>query len=459
VLLRPTTGRIHFSAVETLTVNTAQGGNLINVPATVAAINTTIAGGAGADDINLYATGARSNVVISGAHGADDIHVLNTGRGSFTLLNAGLDADRLTLENTGPGGAHVDLLGHLGDDTIDVLGTAASSVTYARGSHDNDTINVGGTPAQGGDLATIAGSLAIHGGGTPAGSRDTVHYWDDGDSGLTEYELADDGDLTRTGVTPVDAAHVELVTLAAGSAANTIDLTTSTTVEFFIDGNDPTAGPPEDVLTVNLAGATGMVFIPGGLGAGSYSFSNREDITFVEIESFPIPLTGAVAGSSPAAADAGLPPETLAAVADAAAWQWESSLTGVTLPEIAISVADLPGRTLALASGDSIIVDADAAGIGWFVDDTPWDNVEFASVSGRRSLTAKPNSAAAGKYDLVSAIAHEYGHLLGYGHTDECDRLMSESLVRGERRLPDASWLDDDLLDTLAKRLAAWDSF
>jgi hypothetical protein len=262
--------------------------------------------------------------------------------------------------------------------------------------------------------------------------------------------LAGDGDLTRAGITTVNVSKAEFVSLDAGSGANDIDVTTGTAVEFFIDGNDPPVGTPGDALTVHLAGATGMVFTPGGPGAGVYSFANRQDISFVEIETHGTLLTGTVAGTTHGAAGPGLSPASLAAVADAAASLWESLRTGTTLPEVAVSVADLPGTTLAKAVGHSIIVDSHAAGIGWFVDDTPWDAAEFAAVPGRRSLTAEAGSAAEGKYDLLTAIAHEYGHLLGYDHAQDGQSLMSERLSPGERRLPDANAADVPLLDAIA---------
>jgi hypothetical protein len=159
-------------------------------------------------------------------------------------------------------------------------------------------------------------------------------------------------------------------------------------------------------------------------------------------------------GSLQSTAGWGLSPESAAAVAEVAVSLWNSVPAGATLPKAAITVADLPGATLAMASGNSIVVDADAAGVGWFVDSTPSDHSEFAAAASRRSLVAQPASAAAGRYDLLTAIAHEYGHLLGYGHADEGDSLMSKSLSPGERRLPD----DASLNALAADVLTIWES-
>ena len=42
-------------------------------------------------------------------------------------------------------------------------------------------------------------------------------------------------------------------------------------------------------------------------------------------------------------------------------------------------IADLPGASLAQPSGPTIWLDNNAAGWGWFVDATPWDDAEFTT--------------------------------------------------------------------------------
>src|SRR3972149_3591760 len=44
------------------------------------------------------------------------------------------------------------------------------------------------------------------------------------------------------------------------------------------------------------------------------------------------------------------------------------------LRQTRLVVADLPGSYLGLAQRDAIYIDSDAAGRGWFVDPTPWDD-------------------------------------------------------------------------------------
>jgi hypothetical protein len=153
----------------------------------------------------------------------------------------------------------------------------------------------------------------------------------------------------------------------------------------------------------------------------------------------------ATTGSGQLAAAPGIEAADADAIVDAAVLLWESLLPGQTLPNVSISVADLPTGLLGTATGNSITLDVNANGVGWFVDETPLDHSEF--VSG-------PGSPAEGRYDLLTAIAHEYGHVLGYDHVDG-DDVMADQLEPGVRRLPGAGEVDDALLDTLASDVSS----
>jgi hypothetical protein len=91
-----------------------------------------------------------------------------------------------------------------------------------------------------------------------------------------------------------------------------------------------------------------------------------------------------------------------------------------------VQIVDLPRSRLGLAAADTIWLDKDAAGHGWFIDPTPADSSEFP---------ATPGSAAYGKVDLLTVVAHELGHVLGYEDAGS-DGLMAEYLGTGERRVP-----------------------
>jgi hypothetical protein len=115
----------------------------------------------------------------------------------------------------------------------------------------------------------------------------------------------------------------------------------------------------------------------------------------------------------------------------------EGKEIAATLDHIAFQIADLPGDLLGLASTERILIDVDAAGHGWFVDTTPWDNAEFDRIDGTRGLIAQPESSAANRMDLLTVVMHEFGHVLGYDH--EAEGVMDDTLPRGTRRL----WTDD----------------
>ncbi|WP_197998912.1 choice-of-anchor Q domain-containing protein [Gimesia aquarii] len=104
-----------------------------------------------------------------------------------------------------------------------------------------------------------------------------------------------------------------------------------------------------------------------------------------------------------------------------------------TLENIDIEIVDLTGNTLGRAVTGTIYIDVNAAGYGWFIDDTPGDHSEFEQ-SSHLSLIALPDSDAAGRVDLWSVIMHELGHLLGYEHENE--GVMEETLAPGIRKLP-----------------------
>ena len=113
--------------------------------------------------------------------------------------------------------------------------------------------------------------------------------------------------------------------------------------------------------------------------------------------------------------DAGLGPEALS-----------------KLESVEFVVTDLPKDQLGLATPDVVYIDRDAAGHGWFVDSTPWDHLEFnATVDG--DLVAAAGTSPAGRVDLLTVIAHEYGHVLGFDHADA--GIMDSTLPVGVRRL------------------------
>ena len=112
------------------------------------------------------------------------------------------------------------------------------------------------------------------------------------------------------------------------------------------------------------------------------------------------------------------------------------------LNQATITIADLADGYLALTLGNTITLDTDAAGYGWFIDSTPLTNEEFsADAASPWQFTALDGSAADGKIDLMTVLMHELGHVMGLGHISSAvdgTRLMAGSIDPSIRRLPSA---------------------
>jgi hypothetical protein len=112
--------------------------------------------------------------------------------------------------------------------------------------------------------------------------------------------------------------------------------------------------------------------------------------------------------------------------------------TGAELQNLTVAIRDLPGTKLGMASGSTIWIDRNAAGHGWFVDRTPWDDSEFAPGSSTKRV--------AGRVDLLSVLVHEMGHVLGLEDQHATDLfsgdVMGWALPLGVRR---ARWAGADV--------------
>ena len=130
----------------------------------------------------------------------------------------------------------------------------------------------------------------------------------------------------------------------------------------------------------------------------------------------------------------------------------QAGISATLLDELAsleIQVADLSGDVVGLSTPGVIILDDDAAGFGWYVDATPYDDEEYGA-DGRAI-----DPEAQDRVDLFTVLLHEFGHQLGLDHAaTDPEHFMAATLNVGERRLPNPSAIDvlfagDSLLDQL----------
>lgn len=148
------------------------------------------------------------------------------------------------------------------------------------------------------------------------------------------------------------------------------------------------------------------------------SFTGGVRAAFSTFQSRALTFDG-VAGSGNVA----ISESDLAAAFEAAVGQWASagldSADLSRLSRVNVGLSNLPGNILGLARENSIIVDATAAGRGWALPGDLSDD---------------------GRVDLLTALTHELGHILGLDHSES--GLMDDLLAAGVAHQPTDADLD-----------------
>jgi Ca2+-binding RTX toxin-like protein len=161
---------------------------------------------------------------------------------------------------------------------------------------------------------------------------------------------------------------------------------------------------------------------------GSASF---DDVSYRTSELAPgsgAPL--AASGEAKVAAGTGLDAAAIEAAASEARALWAEQLgAGAVgaLDAVSIQVADLPGSLVGSTVGGTVWLDRDAAGHGWFR--APADSGLQLLAGG--GLLTEPRSSADGAIDLLSVVAHEFGHVLGFEHSQAIGALEPHKATEG----------------------------
>jgi hypothetical protein len=233
--------------------------------------------------------------------------------------------------------------------------------------------------------------------------------------------------LSQASTTPVSVRlTTEDGTALSGSdyvAANTIITFAAgeTTKQYTLTVNGDKVGEADEWFGVRLSGATSATGATIADDFGKVTIRNDDGAA----------MTASAAATGDVAIDI-LTDESLAIIVDGAIERWTEAFamdeTAVAaLHEVNFQIADFAGLTLGITEQQqrTIYIDADAAGYGWFVDQTPWDDMEFGQA----------NSDAAGHMDLLTVLTHEMGHVLGFDH-DAAWSVMAADLDAGTRILP-----------------------
>jgi len=186
-----------------------------------------------------------------------------------------------------------------------------------------------------------------------------------------------------------------------------------------------------------------------GVDGFTYKVSDGE----LESEEGSVTIVVRAAGENLAASEApggsaeevqGLRECDLEAITEEAIRRWTEALeldrgTQEMLGGVSFQVVDFGDLTLGRAIEGSVLIDVDAGGWGWYVDTTPWEDLEFGLSLGEWELMALESSPAFGRMDLLTVVMHELGHVLGFEDLDpNAGALMSGSLEAGVRRLAES---------------------
>jgi fibronectin-binding autotransporter adhesin len=261
--------------------------------------NILVNAGDGNDDITLNATTGTTNAYNLNGQGGDDTLAID-----FTTA----DIDRLISFNGGAGG----------NDALTLQNGTVTSVAHTFLSATDGNIQVNANPlinytgldpildeliatnriftfANGDDQITLSDDLAAAAGISviaSAGTSETVTFANPTGTLTINADNGGTGNDSIT-VSALEAGFVAPITLNGGDGNDEFTVRPQVGAELNVNGDAPGVAPG-DTLTVILAGAEGGTLVPAGSGAGTFGFSNRQDVNFTGIETLASPAIYAV---------------------------------------------------------------------------------------------------------------------------------------------------------------------
>jgi hypothetical protein len=205
-----------------------------------------------------------------------------------------------------------------------------------------------------------------------------------------------------------------------GDGTETIGLYNPTTSTFYLR-NTNHAGDADVSFVANPPSASSVPI------AGTWIWSGHAALAALGGEA-------TVTADTPALAEADVAPIVQEAIS-----RWtDAGLDTIALQKLAnvkTLIADLPGAKLAQVQDDTVVIDSDAAGYGWFVDSTPAADAEFTGDFDSKTLQAT-DPQAVDRIDLLTVVEHELGQIAGLDDLNTlADDVMSNTLGTGVRRL------------------------
>jgi CSLREA domain-containing protein len=221
------------------------------------------------------------------------------------------------------------------------------------------------------------------------------------------------------------------------------------TVEFFIadaNGQEGKTFLDEDTYPAASAMLARSATISAGgaqvgdeiIATATDANGNTSEFSFTRSVSSPLLAAGGEASQESRVEGQELSADDLSPIVDAAIDHMiAAGFAAELFSSVQVTIADLPGATLGLATGTSIVIDVDAAGYGWYVgpdlrNQSP-EPLDSDAASTSRLWT--PDSRL--RMDLLTVVMHELGHVLGLEDVDplsHSDDVMSEILAPGVRR-------------------------